>query len=229
MEQLHNGFTLELCAGSFPLSTDSVALADFVRLPKNAQVLDLGAGCGTLGMMLLAKDPTCHITGIEIDPAAHKTALENAKTNRVPDRYQSICADLRSIAAHTKAGCFDICVSNPPYFSGGFTSKQHAAARQELLCTPEALFSAAAYGLRFGGDLYIVHKPERLAQLCACANAAGLEAKRLRLLRHRPDSPVSLILMQFRKGGKPGLVWDELCLYNADGSFSGDYRRLYHL
>ena len=229
MEQLHNGFTLELCPGSFPLSTDSIALADFVRLPKNARVLDLGSGCGTLGMMLLATDPHCQVTGIEIDAPAHETALKNAAANCVGDRFQSICADLRTIASLTKAGSFDLCVSNPPYFSGGFLSKHHATARQELFCDPEALFRAAAYALRFGGDFYIVHKPEKLSQLCSCAAAAGLEAKRLRLVRHQPNSQVSLILLQLRKGAKPGLVWEELCLYNADGSPTEDYRRLYHL
>ena len=45
MEQLHNGFTLEFSDGAFPLSTDSVVLADFVRLPKGAAVLDLVGGC----------------------------------------------------------------------------------------------------------------------------------------------------------------------------------------
>ena len=229
MEQLHNGFTLDLCPGSFPLSTDSIALADFVRLPKNARVLDLGAGCGTLGMLLMATDPFCNITGIEIDPAANETGLRNAIRNNAQDRYQSICADLRSIAEIIKAGSFDLCISNPPYFSGGFISTQHPAARQELLCTPEDLLRAAAYALRFGGDLYLVHKPEKLGQLIGCAAAAGLEAKRLRLVRHRPDSPVSLILLQLRKGAKPGLIWEELYLYNADGSHSEDYRRLYHL
>ena len=54
MEQLHNGFTLELAPGTLPLSTDSIALADFTKLPKNAQVLDLGSGCGTLGLLLCA-------------------------------------------------------------------------------------------------------------------------------------------------------------------------------
>ena len=63
MEQLQNGFTLELCPGAFPFSTDSVALAGFVRLPPNATVLDLGSGCGTLGLMLCAKDAGCTVTG----------------------------------------------------------------------------------------------------------------------------------------------------------------------
>ena len=59
MEHLYNGFTLSLPADAFPLSTDSMILADFVRLPKNASVLDLGSGCGTLGLLLCAKDPLC--------------------------------------------------------------------------------------------------------------------------------------------------------------------------
>ena len=49
MEFLPNGFTLELTEGAFPLSTDSMLLAHFAKLPRNARVLDLGSGCGTLG------------------------------------------------------------------------------------------------------------------------------------------------------------------------------------
>lgn len=228
MEILHNGFTLELCPGSFPLSTDSMVLADFVRMPKSARVLDLGAGCGTLGMLLCAKDSDCHITGIEIDPLAHEAAHRNAEANGIQHRYSSICGDLRSIATYLKPGIFDLCISNPPYFSGGFVSKHCPNARQELLCNPEDLFTAAAYGLRYGGDLYMVHKPERLAQLCSCAGAVGLEAKRLRLLRHKEGGPIALILLQFRKGGKPGLVWEEICLHHSNGSPTEDHQRIYH-
>ena len=43
METLYNGFTLEIPEGAFPLSTDSMVLAHFARLPKNARVLDLGS------------------------------------------------------------------------------------------------------------------------------------------------------------------------------------------
>ena len=52
MEYLPNGYSLELVSGAFPLSTDSMVLSHFVRLPKNARVLDLGSGCGTLGLLL---------------------------------------------------------------------------------------------------------------------------------------------------------------------------------
>ncbi len=228
MEYLQNGFTLEISPGCFPLSTDSIALSGFVKLPKNARVLDLGAGCGTLGMLLCAAHADCHVTGIEIDPTASTTGSYNAKANNVEDRYSSICGDLREIEALAKAGSFQITISNPPYFSGGAASKEHAVARQEQSCTPEDLFRAAAWALQWGGDFFLVHKPERLAQLCACASQHNLEPKVLQLLRHKKDSPVSLILLQCRKGGKPGLKWLEQYLYEPDGTPSAYFNSLYH-
>ena len=229
MEQLHNGFTLELCDGAFPLSTDSIALSGFVKLPKNARVLDLGAGCGTLGMLLCADHPDCTVTGIEIDPNAHQTALQNAITNGVSDRYSSICADIAALDTLVKPGQFHVCVSNPPYFADGPKSKVHPTARQELLCPMQTLFQAASRALRYGGDFFLVHRPERFAELCAVAAGKNLEPKRVCLLRHQKSSPVSLVLVQCRKGAKPGLIWEEAYLHEDDGAPSEYFKTLYHL
>lgn len=227
MEYLQNGFTLEIPTGCFPLSTDSIALSGFVKLPKNARVLDLGAGCGTLGMLLCATHPDCAVTGIEIDQTAHEAALQNAKANAITERYSSICADLCNIGALVKAGSFQVCISNPPYFVGGPVSKAHAQARQEQSCTLEDLFCAADRALQWGGDFFLVHKPERFAEICTCGSRHNLEPKVVQLLRHRKDGPVALILVQCRKGGKPGLIWQEQYLYEADGSPSVYFNSLY--
>ena len=90
------------------------------------------------------------------------------------------------------------------------------------------LFRAAAWALQWGGDFYLVHKPERFAELCGCAQRYNLEPKVLQLLRHRKDGPVSLVLVQCRKGGKPGLAWQEQYLYEADGTPSAYFQSLYH-
>ena len=226
MEYIAKEYTLDLGAG-FPLSTDSMVLADFVRLPKNARVLDLGSGCGTLGLLLCARNAHCTVTGLELQEAAHTAALQNIARNGLEARLWSICADLRDMPPEFRD--FHVCVSNPPYFSGGAVHSRNPNARREETCTPKDLFAAASKALRWGGDFFLVHKPERLAQLCHEASAAGLEPKRLRLVRHRPDSPISLILLSCRKGGRPGLQIDELTLYHPDGTPTGDYRRIYHL
>ncbi len=225
METLHNGFTLEAGDGCFPLSTDSMLLSGFVRLPKKARVLDLGSGCGTLGILLCASDPSCTVTGIELRESAHTTALKNIQANALDGRLCSICGDFRQLARDDYA----VCISNPPYFAAGPQSKLNPTARREDTATARELFAAAERSLRYGGDFFLVHRPERLAELCACGAAVKLEAKRLQLVRHKKNDPINLILLQFRKGGKPGLIIEELYLFEDDGSPSPAYRKLYHI
>lgn len=228
MEYLTGGLTLSVPSGCFPISTDSMILADFVRLGKNASVLDLGSGCGVLGLLLCAGKNPGHITGVELDRRAHEAALENIARNRLGGRMESICADLRKISDYLPRGGYSCCVSNPPYFSGGPESAIPLARRNDL-CSWDALFSAARWALDFGGDFFLVHRPENLAALCACAGRHGMEAKRLCMVRHRPQSPFSLILLQFRVGAKPGLQWSELYLFDESGAPTPAYRRIYHL
>ena len=227
MEYLPNGFMLDAPSGAFPLSTDSMLLAHFAKLPRNATVLDLGSGCGTLGVLLCAKDPLCSVTGVEITQAAHEAALDNIHRNHLDTRLSSICSDLRSVAL--EAGRFHCCISNPPYFSGGPASQAHPVARREDHCSPTDLFQAASKALKYGGDFFIVHKPERLAELIACGAKTHLEAKRLQLVRHKPDSEIYLILLSFRKGGKPGLTIDEVTLFDNENQPTDFYKAVYHI
>jgi len=228
MEYLHNGFILNICPGGFPLSTDSMALAGFAVLPRNARVLDLGSGCGTLGLLLCAENSDCHVTGIEITEDAHAEAVENIRRNGLELRLESICADIRDIPSIMQPGSFTVCVSNPPYFTAGPQSQKTPLARREDSCSLEDLFKAAAWALKYGGDFFLVHRPERLAEVCAWGAKYNLEAKRLRLLRHKENGPVSLILVQCRKGGKPGLIWEEDALHDGSGAPTPYYKSLYH-
>ena len=228
MEVLPNGFTLSLCPGAFPLSTDSMCLAHFARLPKKARVLDLGSGCGTLGLLLCSRDGNCQVTGLELEEAPNAQALENIRSNHLEDRMTSICADLRTAPVHFPPGSFDICISNPPYFTGGPASATPLARRDDC-CPISDLMDSAAKMLKFGGDFFLVHKPERMAELIAAGSNRNLEAKRLGLVRHREGGPVALILIQFRKGAKPGLTWEDWILTHADGTRTDLYRQIYHL
>jgi len=229
MEYLPNGLTLEIPPGAFPLSTDSMALAHFAKLPRNARVLDLGSGCGTLGLLLCASKDDCRVTGMELDPLAHGAALENISRNGLDARMESICADLRNLSDYFLPGSFDLCVSNPPYFSGGPESRALPDARKETCCTLSELMAAVGYGLKYGGDFFLVHRPERLAQIISLGALHHLEAKRLGLLRHREKGPISLILLQLRKGGKPGLKIEEASLFDRNGEPTPYYKSVYHI
>ena len=134
--------------------------------------------------MLCAADPNCAVTGVELNEDAHLAALANIRRNGLSARLSSICADIADIPALIKSGSFHCCISNPPYFTGGPASQSHQTARREDTCTLDTLLASAAWSLRYGGDFYLVHRPERLAEIFAKASNLHLEPKRLCLLRH---------------------------------------------
>ena len=107
--------TIHFRAGAgFPLSTDTVLLSAFARCSKNAKVCDLGAGIGALSLQLLSREPSLHLTGVELLSQAVQSAEENIALNNLQDHFQVLQGDLRNIKALLPAGNFTCCVSNPP-------------------------------------------------------------------------------------------------------------------
>lgn len=230
IETLWNGVSLLQPEGRFRLGTDSVACAGFARFPKGSRVADLGCGSGAIALMLLASDPSLQVTGIELDPAAAAVAEENAKHNSV--RFTAIHGDLRRIRDLLPAGSMDGCISNPPYFpvgSGRAAAGPLAQARSEETCTLAQLADAAAWLLPTGGRFVLVHRPERLAEVIFQLKSRNLEPKRLRFTRHSHEKPINLVLLEARKGGKPGLHYEnELVFYEKNGEITADFAEFYH-
>ena len=217
----------------FRLSTDSVLLADFAQPRSARRGVDLGCGAGILMLLLAQKSEKLRMTGVELRPEAVETARGNLAENGLLSRTELVCADLRRHRELFRPGSFDLVAANPPYFPKGAGAAppqaDRAAARSETTCTLEDLAEAAAWLLRTGGSFFLVHRPERLSELCAALSARGLEPKRLRLVCHRADSAPSLLLMEARRGGGPGLrIEPALILSASDGSESAEYRRIYH-
>lgn len=234
MDELFFGnLRLRVCHAQFRLSTDSMVLADFCRPAEQDRVLDLGCGCGALSFLLLGAHPKLRVTGVELQSAAALQAQENAAQNGLCDRFTVVCGDLRQPHEAIAAGSFDCVVSNPPYYppQSGYGSEEPTLrlARSEEACSLPELCAAAARALRWGGRFFLVHKPERLIDLAVCLRQARLEPKRVRFVRHRAQSDLSLVLLEARLGGKPGLAYEpDLVLYDEDGRESAAYRRIYH-
>ena len=232
LEQLWPGGPTLRQAEHFRLGTDCVLLADFAQTSGVKRGIDLGCASGAAALLLLEKDPALHMTGLEIVPEAAELARENMRQNGLEARSEIVTGDLRQHRALFRAGSFDLVVCNPPYFPRGSgalpADADRAAARGELLCTLAEICEAAAFLCRTGGRVCLVHKPERLSELMCALSAAGIEPKRLRLVCRDALSGPSLILLEGRRGGKPGLkIEPALLLQNPDGGESEELRRIY--
>ena len=222
-----------LQARHFRLGTDCVLLADFVNASGARRGIELGCASGAAMLLLLERSPKLHMTGIEIVPEAAETARENMALNNLTERSEIVTGDIRDHRALFRAGSFDLLVCNPPYFPQGSGAlpqdTDRAAARSEIRCSLSELCAAAAYLMQTGGRACFIHRPERLSELLVNLAQAGLEPKRLRLVCRDAQAAPSLVLVEARRGGKPGLTVEaSLFLQDPNGTESDEYKRIYH-
>lgn len=187
-------YTLIQSDACFPLGEDTIRLAAFATVRRGWRVCDLGCGPGPLPLLLLGREPSLAVTGVERDPEAASLARRNLEENGLLGEI--LTGDLRDRTL-LPAGAFDLAVSNPPWFPVG-TGKSGGPARAEEACTLEELCVAAARLVKNGGRFALVHRPERLVDLLCALRAHGLEPKRLRLERPR-------VLVEAVRRGRPGL------------------------
>ena len=212
--------------------TDAILLADFAVPARGETVCELGTGCGAIALRLCAEGTPAAVHGVDISPAAIALAQQGASAFAGTPAPTFAVADWTQPASIAPAGSFRRVVCNPPYFppdSGGVSENEDTRrARHEQPDTLRDVCRAAAWLLQFGGRFCLCHRPERLTAVLAALTAQGLEPKRLRPVQQTADTPPWLFLLEARKGGKAGLVWEApLVLRDADGTPSAEYRRIY--
>lgn len=186
----------------FPLGRDTLLLGDFAGVRRGGRACDLGCGAGALLLLLLGREPSLAVTGLELDPEAAAQARRNLAENGLTGEIRT--GDLRRVRELLPAGAFDLVVSNPPYFSLG-AGRSGGPARAEERCTLEDVCAAAGYLTKNGGRFALVYRPERLADLVEALRRHGLEPKRLQLVQHGPGRPPFALLAEAVRQGRPGL------------------------
>jgi len=209
---------------------DAVLLAHFPRLTGRERVLDLGTGTGVIP--LLVADHAAHITAVELSPVQASLAVRNVRMNNLIDKITVREGDYRAPSALFACAEYDLVYSNPPYrpvTSGAVSMGARAAARHEITATLADTVRAAAYALRHGGRLAMVHLPERLSEIVLALHVEGLAVKRLQMVQPRADRPPNLMLLEAVKGASPAGLRHEpaLIVRDADGSYTEEIRAIY--
>lgn len=217
----------------YRFSIDPVLLCSFVQTPLNVKVIDLGTGNGIIPVLLAATKETSSIVGIEIQADMVDRARRSVSLNNLEQKVEIRHADIRQIAESFSAETFDVAVTNPPYRQP--QSGRHAKGEERLLARHEVagdlkdFLSAAKYLLKSGGWFYIVYLAERLTDLVTEMRAAKLEPKRMRLVHSRDGDDASLVLVEGRRNGRPGLtVEPPLVIYVGPGrEYSPEVQNLF--
>jgi tRNA1(Val) A37 N6-methylase TrmN6 len=197
-------------------------------------VLDLGAGCGIVGLMLLASGRAQRVTAVERQPELAALVRRNIQANGLQAHMSLIEGDLRAAALPR----VDVVVFNPPYFKVGHGHASgdpgRDAGRRELHGTLDDFLAQAAAAIGPTGHLAAIIPTARLRQFCATAHHLGLVLERHTAVHAFADSPQKHCLLQAGAAGATGLAGpgptqpvpkalDQLVVHPAEGAGFSPY------
>src|SRR4030042_1576641 len=132
-------------ARGYRFSIDAILLAQFATVKRGDVVVDLGAGCGIISLLLLLEKPVAYVVALEIQKNLANQAVRNASLNGVTARMGVLLADLRQVPFQKPVA--DVVVCNPPFRRPGSgranPDPQTAIARHEIMASLNDILNAA--------------------------------------------------------------------------------------
>ncbi|MBQ8600353.1 MAG: methyltransferase [Clostridia bacterium] len=184
----------------FRFGTDGVLLAEFARCTPKERVIDLCSGTGIVPFLLLAKGQAETAEALELQPYLCRLMERSVEENNCADRMTVMEGDVKDIRSLVKGRAYDLVTVNPPYEPMGRgilgQNPHRELARREVACTLEDIISAAAYLLKSGGRLVMVHRPFRLPELFGLMEQYGFAVSRMQMVEFKEGERPSLVLME---------------------------------
>lgn len=200
----HKGLMLYQDTDCERFNADALWLLSFLRLGAKDTVVELGSGTGVI-CVLGADNTGAQFTGVERQERLVELAQKSAAKNGQQIRF--VCADVSDAPALLGHGAFSAAVMNPPYFTSGEPSGNlsRSLTRHDAGNSLTGFLSAANALLKNGGKLFLIYPAGALSELFAALQQHQLEPKRMRFVYAKTGKEALRVLIEAKKGGKPGL------------------------
>lgn len=209
--------------------TDAYLLSAYMREGKSSTAVDLGCGTGIISLLCAAGGKFKKIYAVDVQGEFCDVAIRNCEHNGF-DNIEVIHSDVRALKLEA-----DVVFTNPPYMkvTSGRANESSAKniARHEVYGDIGDFLASACRMLKFGGLFYAVYRTDRLIDLLCAMRHNGIEPKRMTYVHATKEHQPSMVLVEGKRGGKPGLnITKPLLLDGADidyiyekGAFSNEF------
>ena len=227
-----NGLRLIQKQQGFRFGVDAVLLSHFANIKNKHRVIDLCTGTGIVPFLAYGKYEPKEVVGLEIQEDMVEMANRSSILNDTTDVVKFVQGDLKDKALLDSLGKFDVLTVNPPYKlnNAGIVNPNDklAIARHEVMCTLEDVIIAARRLLKDNGRMFIVHRPERLADIFVLMRKHKIEPKRVRMVQPNTKKAPNIVLVEGQRDGGAFLKWEEtLYVYDDNGNYSEEIDRIY--
>lgn len=213
--------------------TDAVLLAAAAP-PTDGLIVDVGAGVGTVGLMLALRHETARAILLERDPVYAMLARRNAEANGFAPRVTVAETDVLAALPRRSAGIrnesADVVVTNPPFYDAGSGRRSNDPLKSAAHVIEGSLsgwLRACVTLLRPGGSLVLIHRPEALGTILeSIGRATG--GIRIRAVHPKADAKAIRIVVTATKGSRAPLeLLPPLVLHDPAGTFTREAQALH--
>jgi len=198
------------------VGTDGVLLGAWTNTDNARRILDIGTGTGLIALML-AQRSTANITAVDAEANACEQAKINFDDSPWADRLQLVQSKIQDFYSDY---LFDLIVSNPPYFSGYYSSddlSRDIARSADILLPYEDLIAAAKRLLKADGRLSLILPADQQEKIVTIANQNGLALSRLTFVKTKNTKESKRIFLEFvNTSNQVKAIIDELIIQSDD-------------
>jgi tRNA1(Val) A37 N6-methylase TrmN6 len=202
------------------------ALVEHGEPARAAAALDLGAGIGGVGLLVLwGLPPGARLVCVEAQAISHRLLAANVAGNGLAARVDARLGDLRELALPER---FALVTGSPPYFPVGTgivpADSQKAHARFELRGDVADYARAAARHLADDGTFIFCFPTAQRERALAAVRGAGLAPTSSRDVVPRAGLRPLFTLFACRWRAAEHVELPPLTVRNADGSLTAEMR-----
>lgn len=207
-------------------NSDSIFLYDFItRFNPKKDVLDVGAGCGILGLLVARDFPNINISGVEKQEVLASYAKINAQKNNIP--YTLHVKDFLELDENKK---YDYIISNPPFYHDGVQKSSNEIlfnARYNINLPLDKFFKKVSRLLKPNSHFIFCYDESQFGLICFELEKVKLRVVDVRFVHPRIDKKASLVLLHVRNGSK-SMMQVHPPLFAFDGKdFSDEAKNIY--
>ena len=205
MEFLNDeGLLIEQPNNLYKLSSDAVALGNFVTCKPTDTVIDVGCGTGVLTLLIAGQQHPRKMISVDINAEAVKQLEKNLTINQAKlkaTEFLTLNADARELHTLIPANCADVIVCNPPYFTTGKKSQNEhiSQARHDDTLSLNDLASLCTRNIKYGGTVYFCYPANQIAKAITIFENNNFRIKTIKLVSNQKG--VYLAIFRAKKGG----------------------------
>jgi tRNA1(Val) A37 N6-methylase TrmN6 len=207
-------------------NSDSIFLYDFISSFKpKGRLLDVGAGCGVVGLLVAKDNPKVKLEAVEKQDAFVEYATINARVNKI--EYKIYKKDFLELDDEYK---YDYIISNPPFYHESISVSEDEMlfnARYNINLPLKDFFKKVSRVLKPHSHFIFCYDASQFSLICAELERVKLRVVDVRFVHPRLDKKASLVMLHVRNGSKSMLNVHKPLIAFEGKEFSDEVQSIY--